>query len=191
MMPHHEEEQTYIRGVNIGGFLVLENFITPYLYALTKCDLKGDFRFFTDQIDAPDISNPFYKPLDLDECPFIPRKDFPIDEWSMMKLFRNANNGDASIAQKYLDIHYNNFVKRADITELKAGGVTHVRVPLGFWILGDIEGDEPYVEGGWKYFSRLVDWCREEGIQVCERYRSILCSNILCVTSDSLFLFDT
>ena len=162
-----KEIKNYIRGVNIGGWLVLENFITPYTFSLTTCDLKGDFRFYEGQIDAPPVTSPLYKPVDREECPSIPRDDYPADEWSMMQLFRDANNGDSSIAEQYLDIHYDNMVKREDITELKAGGLTHVRVPIGHWILGDIEGDEPYVaKGGWKYFKRLVRWCREEGIEV-------------------------
>ena len=126
-----KEIKNYIRGVNIGGWLVLENFITPHTFSLTTCDLKGDFRFYEGQIDAPPVSSPLYKPVDREECPSIPRDDYPHDEWSMMQLFRDANNGDSSIAEQYLDIHYDNMVKREDITELSAAGVTHVRVPVG------------------------------------------------------------
>ena len=167
---------TYIRGVNLGGWLVVENFLTPYFYSLTECDLRGDFRYFPDQVDAPPLDSPDYKPFDaaaLEECPFVPfwgQKDgtgFPNDEWSIVQTFRDANGGDGSIAERYFDIHYDNHVKREDVAALRGIGVTHLRVPLGHWILGDIEGDEPYIPGrAWEYLARLVGWAREEGLQV-------------------------
>lgn len=165
-MFHRKDDKKYIRGVNIGGWLVPENFITPYFFALTECDLKGDFRYFKGQIDAPPQGSPYYKKANYAECPPVPREDYPKDLWDMNKLFRDANNGTSTIVENYFDIHYDNMVKREDISELKAGGVTHVRVPMGHWILGDIEGDEPYVQGGWSSFERVVQWCREDGIQV-------------------------
>ena len=32
--------------------------------------------------------------------------------------------------------------------------------------MGDIREDEPWIDGGWGYFVRLLKWCREENIQV-------------------------
>ena len=153
----------WIRGVNIGGWLVLERYITPYFFALTSCDLRGDFRFFPHQIDAPPLTSPNYKPIS-EEC--LPVSPYPVDEWTLTEAFQD----DKQIAARYLDIHYQNFLTFKDIKDLKANGVTHLRVPLGHWILGDIDTsthvNEPYVQGGWKYFRRLVDWCRQEGLQV-------------------------
>jgi glucan 1,3-beta-glucosidase len=161
------DDFNYIRGVNIGGWLVLENYITPYFFSLTDCHLKGDFRFYKGQIDAPPASSPLYKPMDeaaRKKCKPLPKH--PVDEWSMTSYFRDANQRSSAFAKQYLDIHYDNFVTREDIAEIKASGASHVRVPVGHWILGDIKGNEPYVEGGWKYFKRMVGWCKEEGIQV-------------------------
>jgi glucan 1,3-beta-glucosidase len=74
---------------------------------------------------------------------------------------------DKDIAKRYLNLHYNHFVTRDDIETLAKNGVTHVRVPLGHWILGDVTPEEPYVHAsGWLYFVRLVGWCRSLGIQV-------------------------
>jgi len=155
-------EKQWIRGVNIGGWLVLENYITPYLFALTECHANGDFRFYEGQVDAPPKSSPLYKPMDdaaRKECPPLPL--YPIDEWSFVKSFK-----DPETAEALLDIHYENFLTRDDVRKLRASGVTHFRVPVPHWILGNIAEDEPYLEGGWKYFTRLVEWCREEGIQM-------------------------
>jgi len=152
----------WIRGVNIGGWLVLERFITPYFFAITDCHLRGDFHFYPGQIDAPPSSSPLYKPMTkeaLSKCK--PVQPYPVEEYTLTNAF-----SDKDIARAYMTIHWDNFVKNEDIKRLKKGGVTHIRVPLGHWIMGDIRDDEPWVDGGWFYFQRLVSWCREENIQV-------------------------
>jgi Endoglucanase len=156
-------EKSWIRGVNLGGLFLLERFITPYFFALTTCHLKGDFHFYPQQIDAPPNTSSLYKLLDSNatdhEC--VPVTPYPVDEWTLTAAF-----GNKSIAKQYLEIHYDNFVTKQDIDFLKQSGVTYLRVPLGHWITGNIADDEPYVDGGWPYFKRLVEWCREAGIQV-------------------------
>ncbi len=157
-----DDQRQWIRGVNIGGWLVLERFITPYFFALTDCHLRGDFHFYKDQIDAPPTSSPTYKLMDADAISRCkPIQPYPVEEYTLTKAFPSK-----TIAQAYMEIHYDNFVKREDIRKLKETGVTHVRVPLGHWIMGDIREDEPWVEGGWSYFKRFVGWCREEQIEV-------------------------
>ena len=42
-----------VRGVNLGGWLVLERYITPYQFAITDCHLRGDFCWYPGQISAP------------------------------------------------------------------------------------------------------------------------------------------
>ena len=95
--------------------------------------------------------------------------DYPVDEFTLLESFATPR-----IAQEYLDIHYEHFVTRNDVAHLSANGVTHVRVPLGHWILGDPtsnNGDtknlSPFVQAhGWLYFVRFIGWCREYDIQV-------------------------
>lgn len=144
-------DKSWIRGVNLGGLFLLERFINPYFFALTTCHLKGDFRFYPQQIDAPPNTSSHYKLLDSnatdDEC--IPITPYPVDEWTLAAAFENK-----TIAKQYLEIHYDNFVTKKDIDFLKQNGVTYVRVPLGHWITGNIADDEPYVDGGWPYFKR-------------------------------------
>ncbi len=170
----HKKE--WIRGVNIGGWLVLERYITPYLFVVTECDLRNDFHYFENQIDAPpppptsSSSDPSinststYKLLTLEklqnECK--PIDHLPVDEWTLSTSFTNND-----VLKQYLNVHYDNFVKREDISLLKESGVTHLRVPMSHWILGDVSDDEPYVQAdGWKYFVRLVGWCRELGMKI-------------------------
>jgi len=156
---HEGDTQPWIRGVNIGGWLVLERFITPYFFALTDCHIRGDFRFYPNQIDAPPSSSPLYKKMD-DNCK--PLDTYPVDEWTLTSAFPNKD-----MTKEYMEIHWENFVTRNDIRQIaRTAKATHIRVPLGHWIMGDILGDEPWVDGGWKYFERLVGWCREEGLEV-------------------------
>jgi glucan 1,3-beta-glucosidase len=147
----------FIRGVNIGGWLVLERYITPYLFTVTSCDVQGDFRYFPNQVDAPTGTN--VSLYSSSEC--TPLDPLPLDEWTLTQSFH-----DPRIAARYLQIHYDHFVTLQDIETLKRHGVTHVRVPLPHWILQSIQ-QEPFVSGGaWSYFARLVQWCRNVGIQV-------------------------
>lgn len=165
-MSNHEnvEKKPWIRGVNLGGWLVLERFITPYFFAITDCTLRGDFHFYPNQIDAPPSTSPLYKVMDeaaREKCnPVLP---YPTEEWTLTQAF----GSNKELARDYMRLHWDHFLKRDDITRLKhEGGVTHVRVPLGHWIMGDILDDEPWVDGEWEYFERLVGWCREEGIEI-------------------------
>jgi hypothetical protein len=44
---------SYIRGVNVGGWLLAERFITPYLFAVNSCHLQGDLCWYEGQVGAP------------------------------------------------------------------------------------------------------------------------------------------
>jgi len=165
MSPALKQQKPWIRGVNLGGWLVLERFITPYFFAITNCTLKGDFTFHPNQIDAPPPTHPLYRLVD-DSCE--PVSPYPVEEWTLLQAFADASSSDSKeVARDYMKVHWDNFLTRENISTLKNDAhVTHVRVPLGHWIMGDIRDDEPWVDGGWEYFERLVGWCREEGIEV-------------------------
>lgn len=157
----------WIRGVNVGGWLLAERFITPYLFAITSCHLKGDFCFYPGQLSAPPTENKHHKYCDMYQCePHIidsnlGGQEFPIDEYTLTKSFPSK-----ALAKEYLTFHWDNFVTKQDVKEMKDARVTHIRVPVPHWIMGDIKDDEPWVDGQWLYFVRFVGWCREYGLQV-------------------------
>ena len=157
----------WVRGVNIGGWLVMERFITPYSFAITTCHLQGDFCFYPGQIDAPPLQALDYQTCDLYHCKpvqFISatgEMDYPVDMYTLLDAFH-----DKIIAKRWMEYHWNYFVTKKDIQTLSEAGVTHVRVPVPHWIRGDIRPGEPWVDGGWLYFVRLVSWCRQYNIQV-------------------------
>jgi glucan 1,3-beta-glucosidase len=46
-------------------------------------------------------------------------------------------------------------------------GINHVRIPIGFWALGGLTADEPYVPSlSWTYLLRGIEWARKYGIRV-------------------------
>jgi len=188
---HHH----FVRGVNIGGWLLLERYITPYLFALTDCHLWGDLCWYPGQLSAPrpsTTSDRGHHPRsgDPDEehrsqycdrrrCKPSRREypelggiyDYPLDEYTLGSAFREGKvggtNASLEAGERWLNHHFDNFVSREDLQKLRDAGVAHVRVPLPHWILGDVAGGEPWIVGDrWKYFVRFCKWCRELGIEV-------------------------
>ena len=96
----------------------------------------------------------------------------PVDQWTYCeKLLEmgTKHGAAASGGSKLMDRlheHWETWVTRDNIISLANVGITHVRLPIGHWILGDIEPPEPYINGEWPYVLRLVGWCREFGLNV-------------------------
>jgi len=68
---------------------------------------------------------------------------------------------------RWLNYHFEHFLKREDLVAIKAAGATHVRVPIPHWMLEEPRADEPWIAGDrWKYFVRMAKWCREIGLEV-------------------------
>lgn len=115
-----------IRGVNLGGWLVLEKWIKPSLFA------EWD--------------------------PFDPGS--PKDEWTYCKWLGKTE------CSNRLNDHWASWVTEDTMEELADAGITHIRVPVGWWIMGDIEEDEPYVTGQWRYLIQAVRWADSRNITV-------------------------
>jgi glucan 1,3-beta-glucosidase len=192
---HHEKgddaTKRWIRGVNVGGWLMAERFITPYLFAVNTCHLQGDLCWYPGQVKESSRSsdnitlyddefakyntsnicdptkclpvrplqafdgNSDYHPLNAQ-----PYHDYPIDEYTLGQAFANR-----TLAKLYMERHWDTFVTYQDLVDLKEAGVTHMRVPLSFWIRGGntVQAGEPWIPGGWPYFVRFAKWVREIG----------------------------
>jgi glucan 1,3-beta-glucosidase len=170
-----EEEKRWIRGVNVGGWLLAEQYITPYLFAINTCHLKGDLCWYPGQIGAPENAKicdpetctPVQKFLQQDgNADYHPQNaesyvGYPMDEMTLGQSFDRKD-----IARNYMERHWDTFVTKQNMKDLKAAGVTHLRVPMGFWIRGDVRAGEPWIDGGWPYFVRFAKWCREIGLEI-------------------------
>jgi len=162
----------WIRGVNLGGWLLMERFITPYQFALTTCHLEGDFCWYPGQINAP----PNAELCDVYRCKPVLQPnvfgqiDYPMDEYSLWKSFGNSSENIA-VAEQWLNYHLEYFITEDDIIAVKNSGATHVRVPLAHWILQSQEdvtaSGMPWIVGKrWQAFQRVVEWSRKHGLQV-------------------------
>jgi glucan 1,3-beta-glucosidase len=138
-LPHHR-----IRGVNLGGWLVLERWIKPSLF---REGWDNDGWVFSEYNTYDGVS---------------------ADEWSFCKL-----QGKEKCSERLVK-HWDTWVTEDNIQTLAEAGINHVRVPVGFWIMGDIQDDEQYVTGttpgeegsSLYYLTRVCDWARKYGIQV-------------------------
>ncbi len=88
-------------GVNLGGWLLVERWMTPTLFKDTDAQ----------------------------------------DEYSLMKTPEGASR---------IEQHRNSYIKEEDWRWLSAQGITHVRLPIGYWVLHD---DAPY-----RNTKKQLDW---------------------------------
>lgn len=204
---NNEKEKEWIRGVNVGGWLLAERFISPYLFAVNSCHLQGSLCWYPGQIGSdgnkndgsnfnagghdygfcdpaackPVLSVRAMPPVDYHLIrgidPDVPNNkgitadglDYPVDEYTLGALLRSSPGG-IETATKYMERHWDTFVTYEDLKTLKENGVTHLRIPMGYWIRNtpgmSLLNDEPFVPGGWKYFVRACLWSRQLGLQV-------------------------
>ena len=109
------------------------------------------------------MSNP---PEDNPDCFW---GEVPVDQWTYCEKVRAlgtaealkmgeseesaAEAGDAALLER-LRRHWDTWVTQEDLQTLAAAGVTHLRVPFGFWILGDVD-----IADGEPCVCRLVPSC--------------------------------
>ena len=127
-----------VRGVNLGGWLVLERYIRP---SIMEVGFGPDV--FPDDVEG---------------------QGYPVDQWTYATLSNSLGGKNAT--RERLTPHWDTWVTEDDIVTLRRAGITHVRVPIGHWILGDIADDEPYVDGEWWYLARAARWCQAHGMQI-------------------------
>jgi len=123
-----------IRGVNTGGWLLLEPWITPYLF---------------------------------EEVNYGENLDKIVDEYTY------AQYVDPVFYKERLKLHWNSFVQREDFEKVSSAGVTHVRIPVGYWYWDVIEGEpfpapnmddsDPY--SPLFYLRRALIWLEELGMK--------------------------
>lgn len=104
------DEGTHFRGVCIGGWLVLESWITPSIFApYLNITMSNGHAVW--------------------------------DEYSLAQYL-----GPDAGAQ-VLHAHWDQWVSEAEIAEIAQAGITHVRVPVGYWIVNPQPG-EPWISKG-------------------------------------------
>ena len=98
-----------IRGVNAGGWLLLEPWITPKLFE------EVPFRPFPLHIK------------NLSQVNVGDNLDKIVDEYTYAELV------DPDFYKERLRTHWDTFVTKEDFEKVGSAGVTHVRIPVGYW----------------------------------------------------------
>ncbi|KIM39880.1 glycoside hydrolase family 5 protein [Hebeloma cylindrosporum] len=119
-----------VRGVNIGGWLVLEPWITPSVFESTE-------------------------------------NDNIVDEFTLGQFL------DEQTALTILNNHWSTWITEDDFAQISAAGLTHVRIPIGYWSIPLTASDTstststaPYVQGAWAYFLRALVWAKKHNVRV-------------------------
>ncbi|AMD22423.1 HGR084Wp [Eremothecium sinecaudum] len=94
-----------------------------------------------------------------------------VDEYTLCKALGQEK------ARQLLTQHYNSWITRKDIQNIKKHGFNLVRIPIGYWAwkkpgsidryVNDMMYYDPYVGGiQLSYFNRALRWCRDAGLKV-------------------------
>jgi len=67
-------------------------------------------------------------------------------------------------AISFMRRHWDSFVTEEQLDQLQAFGVTHVRVPVGWWLV-DYDPADGFVDGGEFYLARLLGWLQQRGMR--------------------------
>ncbi|KIY44033.1 glycoside hydrolase [Fistulina hepatica ATCC 64428] len=117
-----------VRAVNIGGWLVLEPWITPS----------------------------FFESLNNESV---------VDEYTLGQM------PDADATQSLIETHWQTWYTEDDFVSIKAAGLTHVRVPLGYWSVPLTSADTnyttsvaPFIAGAWPYLLKGLNWAKGQGL---------------------------
>ncbi|PCH42165.1 glycoside hydrolase family 5 protein [Wolfiporia cocos MD-104 SS10] len=119
-----------MRGVNLGGWFVLEPWITPSIFENTN-----DTNI--------------------------------VDEYTFGEM------QDSEQALGILQNHWDTWITEDDFKAIKAAGLNHVRIPLGYWSVPITSVDTnystsvaPYITGAWPYLLRALNRANENSLHV-------------------------
>ena len=61
--------------------------------------------------------------------------------------------------------HWHSFYTAADFRQIRAAGLNHVRIPLGYWAVAPLPGD-PFVQGQLAVLDQALGWAALAGLKV-------------------------
>ncbi|KAK1221389.1 hypothetical protein PQX77_015796 [Marasmius sp. AFHP31] len=132
-----------IRGVNLGGWLVLEPFMQVALFVLLK---------LTSILTIPQYHS----------CPAPFEKFQPeaVDEYTLHQAM--AANGGV----EQLEEHYKTFITEKDFAEIAGAGLNYIRLPIPYWAV-ETHSNEPFLPNvAWKYVLKAIQWSRKYGLRI-------------------------
>lgn len=157
---NNNNDSSQIRGISIGGWLVLEPYITPTLFndAIQLAENITDQSFNKEK-------NPGYS--------FQTSKNITIvDEFTLCEKLGVANS------KKLLDNHFNTWITEDDFRQIADSGFNLVRIPIGYWAWklnnsfssypANITFKDPYVGEGLQltYLQKAIDWATKYDLKI-------------------------
>lgn len=83
------------------------------------------------------------------------------DEWS---LINHTGGPESHQAISLMHEHWDTFLNSSHLDQLRAFGITHVRIPVGYWLV-DYDPADGYVDGGYHFLYRGLKWLKERGMR--------------------------
>lgn len=122
-LPPFQYGKAPVRGVNLGGWFVLEPWITPSIFNNTN-------------------------------------NTAIVDEYTFGQYL------EGNVALQILQDHWNTWITESDFIAINAAGLTHVRIPVGYWSVPTGVSVAPFIPGAWPYLLRALQWARKHSIYV-------------------------
>ncbi|KAJ6488571.1 glycoside hydrolase family 5 protein [Mycena vitilis] len=86
-----------------------------------------------------------------------------IDEWTLIQAMQ-ADTAHGGVSQ--LEDHYKTFITEQDFMQIAAAGLNFVRIPLGYWAIEVLDGENFLPKTSWTYFLKAVQWARKYGLRI-------------------------
>lgn len=94
------------------------------------------------------------------------------DEWSLVQKHGGPHDQRAI---GLLRSHWDSFLTEADLDRLCNFGVTHVRIPVGYWLV-DYDSKHGFVDGGKYYLTRALGWLHDRGMKALLDLHALPCA---------------
>jgi glucan 1,3-beta-glucosidase len=85
--------------------------------------------------------------------------DAAVDEWSLCAALGQDQ------CRSVLAQHWSSFITADDLNQIAAAGMNHVRIPVGYWAVQHLDGDQ-YVDGQLEFLDQAIGWARGAGLKV-------------------------
>lgn len=130
-------EEELIRGVSLGGWLVVEPFIAPSIFRRANEALRA--------AQGPDD---------------VPGYTRVVDQWTLCALL------GPDVALSILRPHWESFVTFQDLRRLRDAGINTLRIPVPYWMV-DVTADEPWVGQNETQaaLGRVLRWASRIGLK--------------------------
>eukprot|EP00668_Euglena_longa_P002320 GGOE01002677.1.p1 GENE.GGOE01002677.1~~GGOE01002677.1.p1 ORF type:complete len:493 (-),score=131.22 GGOE01002677.1:465-1943(-) len=85
----------------------------------------------------------------------------PPDEHTLIR--KMGGNTNPTVIQ-FMKRHWDAFLSEGDLDRLSSFGITHVRIPVGYWII-DWQQEDGFVDGGLFYLERCIQWLQRRSMK--------------------------